>query len=78
MKRELIDTGFAIVRHATENGYRTHEVGLDLGVDKKGNLWIIEVNLAYPSYGLFNRLEDKTFYRKIKSLAEEYRKSRKR
>jgi uncharacterized circularly permuted ATP-grasp superfamily protein len=78
LKREMIDTGFEIVRHATDNGYRTHEVGLDLGVDQKGHLWLIEANLAYPSYGLFNRLEDKTFYRKIKSLAEAYRKSRKK
>lgn len=76
VKRELIDIGFEIVHHATKNGYRTHESGIDLGMDKNGNIWIIEVNLAYPSYGLFNRLEDKTYYRKIKRLAEEYKKLR--
>lgn len=74
VKRKLIDHGFEIVRHATKNGYRTHESGIDLGVDKNGDIWIIEVNLLYPSYGLFNRLQDKTFYRRIKSLAAAYRK----
>jgi uncharacterized circularly permuted ATP-grasp superfamily protein len=74
VKRKLISIGFEIVRHATKNGYRTHESGIDLCVDKKGYIWIIEVNLLYPSYGLFNRLQDKTFYRRIKSLAAAYRK----
>jgi hypothetical protein len=77
VKRELIRIGYEIGRHATKNGYRTHETGIDLGMDKSGNIWIIEVNLLYPSYGLFNRLQDKTFYRKIKSLAADYKKHQK-
>ena len=36
VKRKLISIGFEIVRHATKNGYRTHESGIDLCVDKKG------------------------------------------
>ncbi len=75
-KRKLIRSGFEIIRHATSSGYRSYETGIDLGMDKKGRLWVIEVNLAYPSYGLFNRLEDKTYYRRIKRLAEAYRKRR--
>ncbi|WAH36744.1 YheC/YheD family protein [Alicyclobacillus dauci] len=73
MKRKLIRTSFKIIRHARRNGYRTHEAGLDLGIDKKGRIWIIEVNLLYPSYGQFNRLQDKTFYRRIKRFAADYR-----
>jgi hypothetical protein len=76
-KRKLIRSGFEIIRHATNSGYRSYETGIDLGMDRTGKLWIIEVNLAYPSYGLFNRLPDKTYYRKIKALAEAYRKRRK-
>jgi hypothetical protein len=77
VKRKLVHTGFGIIRHATKNGYRSYETGIDLGMDRRGRLWIIEVNLAYPSYGTFNRLQDKTFYRKIKGLAEDYKKQRK-
>jgi hypothetical protein len=76
VKRELIDHGFNLIRYATKSGYRTYESGIDFGIDHKGKIWIIEVNLAYPSYELFNRLEDKTFYRKIKRLADDYKKSR--
>jgi uncharacterized circularly permuted ATP-grasp superfamily protein len=73
-KKKLIQTSFDIVNHAVASGYRSHEVALDLGVDKKGKVWIVEVNLAYPSYGVFNRLKDKTFYNKIKKLATAYKK----
>jgi uncharacterized circularly permuted ATP-grasp superfamily protein len=73
-KRKLIRLGYEIVNHAIASGYLSHEVGLDLGIDKHGEIWIIEVNLAYPSYGLFNRLKGKTFYRRIRRLAEEYKR----
>lgn len=76
VKEKLIDTSYRLIRCATRKGYITYESGIDLGIDKKGRIWIIEVNLAYPSYGLFNRLEDKTYYRKIKRLAAEYKNRR--
>ncbi|GAA0361420.1 putative circularly permuted ATP-grasp superfamily protein [Bacillus horti] len=72
---EIIRIGFEIIRHATDTGYRSHETGIDLGIDNNGKVWIIEVNLSYPSHALFNRLQDKTFYRKIKSLAAEYQET---
>lgn len=75
MKEKLIDTSYQLISHATKQGYETYETGIDIGIDKKGQIWIIEVNLAYPSYGLFNRLEDKTYYGMIKKLAEEYKLS---
>lgn len=73
MKKRLIGLSYQLIRYAASK-YKTYETGLDIGIDKQGRIWIIEVNLAYPSYGLFNRLEDKTYYRKIKSLAEEYKR----
>ncbi|RKP56218.1 YheC/YheD family protein [Cohnella endophytica] len=78
VKRELIDNSYKLIRYATKSDYRTHESGLDFGIDYKGKIWVIEVNLAYPSYELFNRLEDKKYYRRIKSLAAAYQKSRTR
>ncbi|MCD9025951.1 YheC/YheD family protein [Cohnella silvisoli] len=76
VKRELIDDSFKLIRYAMKSDYRSYETGIDFGIDRKGKIWVIEVNLAYPSYGLFNRLEDKTYYRKIKSLAADYKMSR--
>jgi len=76
MKVKLIDTGSRFVHFASRQGYRTYESGIDLGIDKNGLIWMIEANLAYPSYGLFNRLTDKTFYNRIKELAAEYKLSR--
>ena len=43
--------------------YRT--IGFDIGIDQKGNIWIIEVNF-YPVLSMFNLLKDKTMYRTIK------------
>jgi hypothetical protein len=39
-------------------------VGIDFGLDSAGRIWIIEANFA-PSRGLFNRLKNKTMYRRI-------------
>lgn len=77
VKRKLVRVSFETIHHAMNKGYRSHEAGIDLGIDRNGKIWIIEVNLVYPSYGLFNRLDDKTFYQKIKKLAEDYKKSKK-
>lgn len=43
--------------------YRTK--GFDIGLDQKGNIWIIEVNF-YPVLSMFNLLRDKTMYRTIR------------
>jgi glutathione synthase/RimK-type ligase-like ATP-grasp enzyme len=41
-----------------------HMMGLDLGVDKSGKPWIIEVNFG-PAMSLFLYLKDKRMYRQI-------------
>jgi D-alanine-D-alanine ligase-like ATP-grasp enzyme len=43
------------------------EMGVDMGLDKKGNIWIIEVNFV-PMHGLFAKLKDKSMFRKIQSF----------
>ncbi|MCI3920964.1 YheC/YheD family protein [Paenibacillus sp. TRM 82003] len=45
-------------------GIRT--VGLDVGVDAAGRIWIIEANFT-PAVSLFAKLEDRTMYRRIRS-----------
>lgn len=53
-----------------QNSYKkSRRMGLDIGIDKKGKPWIIEVNLS-PSVSMFNLLEDKSMLNEIK----EYRR----
>jgi len=41
-------------------------IGLDMGIDKTGHIWVIEVNQAQPSIALFHSLIDQKAYRRIK------------
>lgn len=43
-------------------------IGIDMGLDVKGKVWIIEANFA-PMNALFLKLKDKTMYRKIMSYS---------
>lgn len=45
-------------------GLRT--IGLDMGIDRSGKVWIIEANF-FPMLSLFNYLRDKTMYRRIRA-----------
>ncbi|WP_107725747.1 YheC/YheD family protein [Desmospora activa] len=40
------------------------ELGVDIAVDQKGKLWILEVNTS-PACSTFRLLRDKTMYRRI-------------
>ena len=44
--------------------YRIQTVGLDIGIDTQGKVWIIEANFT-PDKSYFNRLKDKTMYRRV-------------
>lgn len=53
-------------------------IGLDIGVDKKGNIWIIEANLK-PNTSLFRLLKNPKIYKRIKAYKQkwkQYKKSR--
>lgn len=47
--------------------YGIRKVGLDIGIDSRGKLWIIEGNFT-PTNSLFLKLKDKAMYRKIVSF----------
>ena len=49
-------------------------VGLDVGLDKKGKVWIIEANFA-PNKELFLRLKDKSVYKLILSYSTKPKKT---
>jgi hypothetical protein len=42
-------------------------IGIDMGIDQNGNVWIIETNFK-PGMFLFHFLEDKTMYHTMKGL----------
>ncbi|MFC5447894.1 YheC/YheD family protein [Paenibacillus aestuarii] len=46
-----------------------HTMGIDMGLDHDGNVWVIEVNFA-PMLGLFLKLKNKSMFRKIKSFSK--------
>lgn len=46
--------------------YRIDTVGMDIGLDASGRVWIIEPNFK-PDITLFRKLRDPSIYRKIKS-----------
>jgi len=54
-----------------------HTIGLDVGLDKEGKVWIIEANFA-PNKGLFLRLKDKSMYKKIMKYSPNSKKKSKK
>ncbi|MBB6729454.1 YheC/YheD family protein [Cohnella zeiphila] len=52
----------------------SRQIGIDYGIDRSGHLWLIEVNFDYPSHSLFAKLQDRSVYRRIKSIASSWRK----
>ncbi|KIL40074.1 hypothetical protein SD70_16280 [Gordoniibacillus kamchatkensis] len=78
IKKELITLSHAIMRYSEKYPFFSFQCGIDLAVDKNGRIWIIEVNLHNPSHGLFNKLSDKTFFRRIGRLYWAYRSKHKR
>lgn len=53
IKRAIVNLGSKICSVLDQSGYHMGDLGIDLGVDKNGHVWIFEVNpLPYP-YTLF-------------------------
>lgn len=46
---------------------KRHEMGIDMGIDDEGHLWIIEVNLR-PSISMFSLLRDKSMLKQIRQF----------
>jgi hypothetical protein len=77
VKKKLKRLSYRIVRRF-DRYKRSWQIGLDFGVDRSGQIYLIEVNYDYPSHALFLRLKDKKYFRKIKRLAREYKARRKK
>lgn len=64
------------------NGYKatTTEIGIDFAFDRHGNIWIIEVNFDLPwqSGHAFEKLPDKTIFRRVMHMKKLLRSIRRR
>ncbi|WP_274363969.1 YheC/YheD family protein [Paenibacillus thermotolerans] len=55
---------FALAKRMDRKFPGVRELGIDIGVDKKSSIWIIEANTT-PQFNSFKRLSDKTMYKRI-------------
>ncbi len=78
IKNQLIGLSQKIIQYSETYPFYSFQSGIDLAVDKKGKVWIIEVNLHNPSHGLFKQLSDKTYYNRVLRLYRDYLKHNKR
>ncbi|MDF2668689.1 MAG: hypothetical protein K0R67_995 [Paenibacillus sp.] len=67
LKRLGVDVGRCFDRK--KSGFR--ELGLDVAIDRQGQLWILEVNTRPQFYPLKDK-KDKTLYYRILSYAKQY------
>lgn len=67
VKRKLVQLSHAICERAGRIRYY-QKVGIDYAVDRKGRIWLIEVNFTYPGYKGFSRLPNLKYYRRIKRM----------
>ncbi|NOU85457.1 YheC/YheD family protein [Paenibacillus sp. LMG 31460] len=78
IKKQLISLSYKIMHYSQKFPFYSFQCGIDLAVDKKGRIWIIEVNLHNPSHGLFNKQKNKSSFKRIGHLYTDYRKHNKR
>jgi len=64
ISRRLDRIALAAVRRLHKFYPWINTVGMDLGVDRRGKVWIIEANFK-PAKSLFRRLKDKSAYHRI-------------
>lgn len=64
---QTIDTISLAAVKQLQKYYSIRTVGLDIGIDNRGRVWIIEPNF-HPDITMFRKLKDQSFYRRIVSL----------
>jgi hypothetical protein len=64
--RDIDGVALRAVRRLHQHYRSIHTIGLDIGLDSGGNVWIIEGNFT-PALSLFLKLKDKSAYRRIVS-----------
>lgn len=70
-ERQLKRLGVAVGNNFTRHIKGFRELGLDVALDNRGRMWILEVNTS-PQFYPLKGLKDKTLYRRILSFAKQY------
>ncbi|MEK8126805.1 YheC/YheD family protein [Paenibacillus filicis] len=71
IRKNAYELGIRVVEHLEKKFGAFCEAGLDLAVDPKGHVWLLEVN-PKPSREVFHRIGEKETYRKAISRPLEY------
>ncbi|WNF35722.1 YheC/YheD family protein [Bacillaceae bacterium IKA-2] len=64
LEQEIENLSLLLVKHLHSYFTDIHTFGLDIGIDNKGKIWIIEANI-YPVIIMFDNVEDKLMIQKI-------------
>lgn len=70
-EKELKNLGKSVGQLFDKHSSGFRELGLDVALDKKGNVWILEVNTR-PQFYPLKQMKDKSMYRSIMSYAKQY------
>jgi YheC/D like ATP-grasp len=63
IKKSIVELGYYICSSLDQSKYHMADLGIDMGVDEKGHIWIYEINpLPYP-FGSWTR--DRSWFRPI-------------
>jgi glutathione synthase/RimK-type ligase-like ATP-grasp enzyme len=74
MEQRICELGLQVAK-AMGNPYSMRELGLDLGIDQKQRIWLLEVNTR-PRFKLFRYHRDRTLYRRIAGYVRMIRSGR--
>ncbi|HEY0828839.1 MAG TPA: YheC/YheD family protein [Bacilli bacterium] len=72
IKNEIIRLGYRCNRVYDRHCY-DWQIGYDIGIDHRGKIWLIEANPRDPSHILFDRLKNKSMYRRIQHMTFVYK-----
>jgi hypothetical protein len=66
--------GLQTARQLETSGFHYGNLGMDMGMDQDGKLWIIEINNVYPNHTIALDAEDSLMYRTVMSTPLLYAK----
>ncbi|MCM3128080.1 YheC/YheD family protein [Paenibacillus provencensis] len=75
IEAELKKLGKSVGKVFDSHKHGFHELGLDVALDKNGEIWILEVNTR-PQFYPLKHMKDKTLYQHILSNAKKYGRKR--
>lgn len=73
VEKKLISLGYKVAQ-AFSRVSKVRKIGIDVAIDKKLNIWILEPNTD-PGYNLFRYHKDKSLYHRIRGFSKYIRKT---